>query len=219
MPAENLLELKNICFAADGRTILNNVSLQLRRGELCIVTGPSGCGKSTLLKIAATLLEPSSGEVRLCGEESHTLKPEEYRKRVSYCFQTPVLFGRTVMDNLAFPYQIRGQRPDEEKIRQGLRRLQLEAGILPKPVDELSGGEKQRVALLRNLQYLPEVLLLDEVTSALDDDNKQLVHQLIDELVREHGLGVLWISHNSDEIRSASNVIHMTPATAEVPHE
>lgn len=219
MPEKTLLELRNIGFIADDHKILDDVSLTLNRGELCIITGPSGCGKSTLLKIAATLLEPTSGTVILSGAESQTLKPEEYRKRVSYCFQTPLLFGSTVMDNLAFPYLIRGQRADEEKIRQGLRRLHLDAGIVYKPIDELSGGEKQRVALLRNLQYLPEVLLLDEVTSALDDDNKQIVHQLIDELVQEHQLGVLWISHNSDEIHSASHVFHMQPVAAEAAHE
>lgn len=206
---ENLLELRNICFSVDQQIIIDNLSLTLQPNEFKVITGPSGCGKSTLLKIIASLFPPSSGDIFLYGKNIITIKPEEYRQKVSYCFQTPVLFGETVSDNLRFPYQIRGDKVDNEKIKKGLLQFDLPLHILDKKIDELSGGEKQRVALLRNLQYQPEILLLDEITSALDDKNKEIVHQVIDDLINSSGIAVLWVTHNSDEIRQSHNLLRM----------
>ncbi|HCU15370.1 ATP-binding component of an ABC superfamily transporter [Hafnia paralvei ATCC 29927] len=206
---ENLLELRNICFSVDQQIIIDNLSLTLQPNEFKVITGPSGCGKSTLLKIIASLFPPSSGDIFLHGKNIITIKPEEYRQKVSYCFQTPVLFGEIVSDNLRFPYQIRGDKVDNEKIKKGLLQFDLPLHILDKKIDELSGGEKQRVALLRNLQYQPEILLLDEITSALDDKNKEIVHQVIDDLIKSSGIAVLWVTHNSDEIRQSHNLLRM----------
>ena len=207
---ENLLELRNICFSADQQIIIDNLSLTLQPKELKVITGPSGCGKSTLLKIIASLFPPTSGDIFLKGKNILTLKPEAYRQQVSYCFQTPILFGDTVKDNLQFPYKIRGDKVDLEKIKRGLLQFDLPLHSLDKKIDDLSGGEKQRVALLRNIQYLPEILLLDEITSALDDKNKQIVHQVIDDLIIHAGIAVLWVTHNSDEISQSHNLLRMT---------
>jgi ABC-type iron transport system FetAB ATPase subunit len=87
-------------------TILNNINFQLRAGEFKLITGPSGCGKSTLLKIIASLLSPTSGRL-FSPKDIATLSPETYRQQVSYCAQTPALFGDSVYDNLVFPWQIR----------------------------------------------------------------------------------------------------------------
>lgn len=207
---ENLLELRNICFSADQQIIIDNLSLTLQPNEFKVITGPSGCGKSTLLKIIASLFPPTSGDIFLKGKNILTLKPETYRQQVSYCFQTPVLFGDTVSDNLQFPYKIRGDKVDLEKIKRGLLQFDLPLHTLDKKIDDLSGGEKQRVALLRNIQYLPEILLLDEITSALDDKNKEIVHQVIDDLITHAGIAVLWVTHNSDEISQSHNLLRMT---------
>ncbi|WP_459617704.1 ATP-binding cassette domain-containing protein, partial [Enterobacter hormaechei] len=83
---------------------------------------------------------------------------------VSYCAQTPALFGDTVYDNLIFPWQIRDKRPEPEVFLEDLARFELPESILKKGINELSGGEKQRVSLIRNLQFLPKILLLDEIT-------------------------------------------------------
>ncbi|BAN96156.1 hypothetical protein E05_13900 [Plautia stali symbiont] len=90
--------------------------------------------------------------------------------------------------------------------------------MLDKNVAELSGGEKQRVALLRNLQFLPQILLLDEVTSALEESNKQRVNQLIASLVAEKGLAVIRISHYVQEIDSAERILRLTPTAAGEQH-
>ncbi|KAB8306639.1 iron ABC transporter ATP-binding protein FetA [Erwinia endophytica] len=202
-----LLDVQDICFAQDGTLLLAPVSLTLNIGEFILLTGPSGSGKSTLLKIIASLLEPSGGEVIFKGQPVSSIKPESYRQQVSWCVQTPALFGDTVYDNLALPWKIRQKKVDVAVLKHWLKQVNLPETMLDKKIEQLSGGEKQRVALLRNLQFLPDVLLLDEITSALDAENKQLIHQLIAGLVKEQGVAVLWISHDSAEMSQAPRVI------------
>lgn len=104
MPENSLLlQLHNVGYLAGDTKILNNINFSLRAGEFKLITGPSGCGKSTLLKIVASLISPTSGTLLFEGEDVSTLKPEIYRQQVSYCAQTPTLFGDTVYDNLIFP--------------------------------------------------------------------------------------------------------------------
>lgn len=205
--SNELLVLEGIHYQIDEQVILDAVSFTLKSGEFKFITGPSGCGKSTLLKIVSSLLSPTRGNIIFNGKNIDDVAPEEYRKQVSYCFQTPALFGDTVYDNLALPYQIRKLKPDEKKIRQDLTLLALPDSMLKKGINELSGGEKQRISLIRNLQFMPKVLLLDEITSALDEDNKRNVNELIRRLVAEQGLGVLWVTHDKDEIAHADEVI------------
>lgn len=215
-----LLQLQNVSFSLNNCTLLEPISFDLNPSEFTLLTGPSGSGKSTLLKIIASLQTQTGGTIHFKGEDIARLKPETYRQQVSYCFQTPTLFGETVQDNLALPYQIRGKKMDIETVKQWLRRVNLSADILEKRTQELSGGEKQRVSLLRNLQFLPDVLLLDEITSALDEENKQNINQIIAGLVKEQQLAVLWVSHDQNEIRHAQNVITLTRhANESVTHE
>lgn len=201
-----------------GKTLLAPVSFELHKGEFLWLTGPSGAGKTTLLKIIASLLDASGGEVRFNGQPMVELKPEQYRQQVSYVFQTPQLFGRTVYDNLVLPYQIRQQPADRQHLGAELERLGLSSEMLDTPIDQLSGGEKQRVALLRNVQFPPEILLLDEISSALDDANKQRVAQLIDLLVAR-GSAAIWISHDSAETGDGRRRLRLSPPTTERQHE
>ncbi len=205
--SNEILVLDGIHYQIDDQVILDAVSFTLKSGEFKLITGPSGCGKSTLLKIVSSLLSPTRGNIIFDGQNIDDMIPEEYRKQVSYCFQTPSLFGETVYDNLALPYQIRKLKPDEQKMRQDLTHFALPDSILQKGINELSGGEKQRVSLIRNLQFMPKVLLLDEITSALDEENKRNVNELIHRLVAERSLAVLWVTHDKDEIAHADDVI------------
>ena len=213
----DLLRLNDVAFTLNDTPLLEPVSLTLNPGEFTLLTGPSGSGKSTLLKIIASLLNPTGGSIYFKGEDISRIKPEVYRQRVSYCFQTPSLFGETVLDNLALPYQIRQKKVDEALLRAWLKRVHLSEDMLTKNIQELSGGEKQRVALLRNLQFLPDVLVLDEITSALDVDNKENINSIIASQTEQKQLAVLWVSHDQNEIRHAKNVItlsHPSPENA-----
>ncbi|AFH95624.1 TPA: iron ABC transporter ATP-binding protein FetA [Providencia stuartii] len=202
-----LLQLENIGYVIDNKTILDKVQFDLSAGEFKLITGPSGCGKSTLLKIISSLLSPTSGQIIFNGNDYSTIPPEEYRQQVSYCTQTPSLFGATVYDNLFFPYQIRKLPFNKDKIYKDLGYFSLPDSILEKGINELSGGEKQRISLIRNLQFLPKILLLDEITSALDEANKVKVNELIHQLATQQNIAILWVTHDQDEIAHADDII------------
>ena len=198
-----LLQLQNVGYLAGDAKILNNINFSLRAGEFKLITGPSGCGKSTLLKIVASLISPTSGTLLFEGEDVSTLKPEIYRQQVSYCAQTPTLFGDTVYDNLIFPWQIRNRQPDPAIFLDFLERFALPDSILTKN-------------MIRNLQFMPKVLLLDEITSALDESNKHNVNEMIHRYVREQNIAVLWVTHDKDEINHADKVITLQPHAGEM---
>ncbi|MBX8462194.1 iron ABC transporter ATP-binding protein FetA [Enterobacter sp. RIT637] len=206
-----LLQIRDVGFKVGENTLLKNVNFCLSPGEFKLITGPSGCGKSTLLKIVASLLSPTEGTIIFDGKNITTLSPESYRQQVSYCVQTPTLFGDTVYDNLIFPWQIRSKNPEPDKFIADLARFGLPQDTLTKSINALSGGEKQRVSLIRNLQFLPKVLLLDEITSALDDANKRNVNEIIHRYAREQNIAVLWVTHDSNEITHADDVITLQP--------
>jgi len=214
-----LLDVQDVAFSVGDRQLLKPVSLQLYQGDCVLLTGPSGSGKSTFLKILASLITPTSGQLFFRNSEITTLKAEAYRQQVSYCFQTPQLFGQTVYDNLALPWQIRRQKPQRDKLVAALESVNLSPDMLNKPVEQLSGGEKQRVGLLRNLQFMPEVLLLDEVTSALDEDNRLSVLSLINRISAEEKVAVVRISHDVNDIQQAEQVLRLEPPEKENKRE
>ncbi|NEG68697.1 iron ABC transporter ATP-binding protein FetA (plasmid) [Pantoea agglomerans] len=214
-----LLDVKDVAFSVGDRQLLKPVSLQLYQGDYVLLTGPSGSGKSTFLKILASLITPTSGQIFFRNSEITTLKAEDYRQQVSYCFQTPQLFGQTVYDNLALPWQIRRQKPQRDKLVAALESVNLSPDMLNKPVEQLSGGEKQRVGLLRNLQFMPEVLLLDEVTSALDEENRLSVLSLINRISAEEKVAVVRISHDVNDIQQAEQVLRLEPPEKENKRE
>jgi putative ABC transport system ATP-binding protein len=219
---KELLQLRQVGFHAGDNEILRDVSFSLNPGEFKLITGPSGCGKSTLLKIVASLLSPTAGDIFFDGQNINALSPEAYRQQVSYSTQTPSLFGATVYDNLIFPWQVRNKVPDPTRFIDDLARFGLAEETLEKSISELSGGEKQRVSLIRNLQFMPKVLLLDEITSALDESNKKNVNELIHGYVKAQQVAVLWVTHDTDEIRHADDVITLPVRTGvqkEVSHE
>lgn len=207
MESNAILQLTGVGYRIGERQVLNDINFSIAPGEFKLITGPSGCGKSTLLKIIASLLSPSEGTIQFKGQDYTSLSPEQYRQQVSYCAQTPALFGETVYDNLIFPWQIRDKRTEPDTFLGFLTRFGLPEETLSKSINDLSGGEKQRISLIRNLQFLPDVLLLDEITSALDEENKHNVNDIIHRYVREKNIAVLWVTHDKDEIEHADDVI------------
>lgn len=214
-----LLDVQDVAFSVGDRQLLRPVSLQLHQGDSVLLTGPSGSGKSTFLKILASLITPISGRILFRSSDITTLKAEEYRQQVSYCFQTPQLFGQTVYDNLVLPWQIRRLKPQQDKMVASLESVNLSPDMMNKPVEQLSGGEKQRVGLLRNLQFMPQVLLLDEVTSALDEENRLAVLSLINRISAEEKVAVVRISHDVNDIQQAEQVLRLEPPEKENARE
>lgn len=202
----SLVDFQNVTYVNDNKIILKNISVNVNSGDFISVVGPSGSGKSTFLKLCAQLISPTEGDIVYKSKSYVEYSPVEWRKSIGYCFQTPYLFGDTVMDNLKFPYSIRSKKIDLKRVEELFSIFKLKSDCLDNKVKNLSGGEKQRIALIRTLLFKPEILLLDEVTSALDVDNTLIVEKVIQSL-NEEGITILWITHNPVQSKKYSNKV------------
>jgi putative ABC transport system ATP-binding protein len=176
------------------KTIVDAVTLQIARGEMIALIGPSGAGKTSLLRLLNRLDEPTGGTVYLEERDYRTIRPRELRQRVGLMLQTPHLFAGSVADNIRFGPRQRGTELPDAEIDALLEQVAL-AGYAGQDVQHLSGGEAQRVSLVRTLANKPQVLLLDEPTAALDDAAEHAVEQLICDLIRQHQMACLLITH------------------------
>lgn len=174
------------------------VNLQVRRGDVLAVVGPSGAGKSSFLRLLNRLDEPTAGTVFLEGQDYREIPPRELRRRVGMVMQQAYLFPGTVAENLRFGPQQRGESLSDDRLAQLLSRVGLE-GYQARNVSRLSGGEAQRVSLARTLANRPEVLLLDEPTSSLDDASEQDVEDLIRQILSDGNLTCLIVTHDMDQ--------------------
>ncbi|MCL1632021.1 ATP-binding cassette domain-containing protein [Sporolactobacillus sp. CPB3-1] len=202
----SLLEFNHVFFKNGDKTILRDLSVSIDAGDFVSIVGPSGSGKSTFLKLCCHLISPTGGTLTFHGQAIETIEATTLRKKIAYCFQTPYLFGERVLDNIAFPYVIRNTSVDHARVEALFSSFQMTTEYLQKDIKNLSGGEKQRIALIRSLLFTPEILLLDEVTSALDVTNTAIVEQVIASL-HDKGMTVLWITHNPEQSRRHANKV------------
>ena len=192
--------------------VLKGISFEVDRGEVVAIVGPSGSGKSTVLRALMGLTPITAGSVRIDGNSidySNRSSVREARDRMAIVFQQYNLFqNMTVMRNLTLaPIKIkkRGRRDVEQEARELLALVGLAHKIDSFP-DELSGGEQQRVAIARALALRPEILLLDEVTSALDPE---LVNEVLDSIRRlaSEGMTMIIVSHEMAFVREVSSTV------------
>jgi putative ABC transport system ATP-binding protein len=199
------LELKNVSKAVFRKVkntrvrtqILNNLDLNVNKGELVTIMGTSGSGKSTLLRLINRLSEIDSGIIMLNGNDIRSHVPMELRRKIGMVFQVPVVFKGSVRNNLAFGMNLWGENT-------GIETLSRDAGIpedlLDADAGQLSIGEKQRVCIARALANQPEVLLLDEPTSSLDAVSAQRIEKLLLDLQKERDLTILWVTHEKEQV-------------------
>ncbi len=180
--------------------IVNDISLEVERGELLGLVGPSGSGKSSLLRLLNRLDEPTSGTVFLEDQDYRQISPRELRRRIGMVTQRPFLFSGDVAANLRFGPAQRGETLAGNEIAGLLQRVGL-AGFAARNVANLSGGEQQRVSLARALANQPEILLLDEPTSALDEHAKTGIEDLIHHLVSANGYTFVLVTHDREQAR------------------
>lgn len=202
-----LIRFKNVGLTKKGQSLLQNVSFEVRQGEFVGIAGPSGSGKTSLLRIINLLHSPTEGTVLYKGKDIMSYNPIQLRREVGYVLQKPYLFEGTVRDNLEYPYLIWKQKPNEAEITTYLAKVNLATAIFSKHSNEMSGGEQQRVAFVRSLLAKPEVLLLDEISAALDEENTLILEQLIKEEREARNVTVLFISHNTDQLRRLAQKI------------
>ena len=193
-------QLQDLRFNLDGKRQLK-VNLSLSQGQMLQITGRSGGGKTTLLRVIALLTARMSGEIFLNGRESRAIHPWEWRRQVCYLAQKPTMLPGTVEDNLALPMKLKIAGKNQyqcDKCAQMLEKLGLEGDILKKDASVISGGEASRVALVRALQSQPKVILADEITAPLDEENARLVVIMLTEWVKGQNRGLIFIAHQAE---------------------
>lgn len=206
MIVENIFEVQDLSYQVGDKKILKHISVEIKKGKYLTIVGSSGSGKSTFMRILASMISPTSGKISFEGKPIESYEPTKYRQKVSYAFQQPTLFGKSVRDNLTFPFEVRNKTFDEAKVKKYLKMVNLDESYLDKNVNDVSGGEKQRIALLRNLIFPPEVLITDEVTAGLDVENKNIVHSMLTNF-NEQGLTILRVTHDESEIEASHDKI------------
>ncbi|BDG60998.1 ABC transporter ATP-binding protein [Caldinitratiruptor microaerophilus] len=194
----------------NGVAVLDGVSFTLNRGEVLAIVGPSGAGKTTLLHLVNRLLEADGGEVRVGGRRVRDWPPPALRRHAGLVFQSAPMLPGTVFDNLEAPLRLAGRALSRAEAARWLEAVELDPALLEQDAATLSSGQKQRVALLRTLATEPAVLLVDEVTSALDMASARVVESLVLDRVRTRGLSVLWVTHDEAQARRvAHRVLHL----------
>jgi len=201
------LEAVDVTVLYDGHAVLQDFSMSLGAGETALLTGPSGCGKSTVLRCLLGFVAPETGSVRLGGEPLTAETVWHLRRRLAYVGQEPELGAGTVSEVLERPFHYRanaGLRDNLKRVGALFERFALGRALLDKEAGDLSGGEKQRVALIAAILLDRPIFLLDEVTSALDRAGKENV---ADYFRSRDDATVLLVAHDPELFPFADRVV------------
>ena len=197
-----MIEFDHISKIIGTRTIVDDVSLRIERGQFCALVGPSGSGKSTSLRMVNRLIEPSEGMIRIDGEDIATQPAEALRRRLGYAIQSTGLFPHwTIADNIAtVPRLLKWPESRvQARIDALLELVQLDTASRRKYPHQLSGGQQQRVGVARALAADPEILLMDEPFGALDPITRQALRQELARIHKATGKTILFVTHDIDE--------------------
>lgn len=210
-----MIQLENITKSFGSLQVLRGIDLQIEKGEVVSIVGPSGAGKTTLLQIMGTLDAPDTGMVRIDGTEVGRMKEKELsafrNRRIGFVFQFHQLLPEfTALENVMIPALIAGlgRREAQSSALEMLNLLGMADRASHKP-SELSGGEKQRVAVARALINHPAVVLADEPSGSLDTHNKAELHQLFFDLRDRLGQTFVIVTHDESLARITDRTIHL----------
>ena len=210
-----MIEIKNIHKSFGSLHVLKRVDLKVDKSEIVAIIGKSGAGKTTLLQIIGTLDRPDEGKVLIDGIDVFGLRDKELaqwrNKHIGFIFQFHQLLPEfTALENVMIPGMIAGEKNSviRERAEQLLCELGLKDRMSHKP-NELSGGEKQRVAAARALMMSPSVILADEPSGSLDEANKLELHRLLIEMRDKYQQTIIIVTHDKDLARIADRVVEM----------
>lgn len=221
MDGPDALAIDDLTVRMDGQTVLKDFSLSVPAGRKVLLTGPSGCGKSTVLRCLLGFVTPQAGSVHIAGERLTAESVWRLRRRLAYVGQEPDLGSGLVRDILQQPFHYRANAA----LRDNLRRVPdlfdafgLARALLDKNIGDLSGGEKQRVALICALLLDRRIFLLDEVTSALDPASKRRV---LDYFQSRTEATTLFVAHDAEWFSFVDQVVqmHQSQSTGEHGHD
>ncbi len=210
-----MIEIKGIRKSFGTLEVLKGVDLSVEKGEILSIIGKSGAGKTTLLQIIGTLDRPDAGSVVIDGVEVFALKDKEladFRNRhIGFIFQFHQLLPEfNALENVMMPALIARvpEKEAEQRARQLLSELGMAERLTHKP-NQLSGGEKQRVAAARAMMMSPDVILADEPSGSLDESNKKELHKLLMQMREQYGLTIIIVTHDKELAEISDRVIEM----------
>ena len=210
-----MIEVKNIHKSFGTLEVLKGVDLTVEKGEIVSIIGKSGAGKTTLLQIIGTLDKPDAGQVVIDGVDVFALKEKEladFRNRhIGFIFQFHQLLPEfNALENVMMPAMIArmSEKEAEQRAVQLLTELGMAERLTHKP-NELSGGEKQRVAAARAMMMSPDVILADEPSGSLDESNKKELHKLLLQMREQYGQTIIIVTHDKELAEISDRVIEM----------
>ena len=204
----SLIAIHNLLIQRNGRDVLKVRSLEIKHGETLALVGPNGAGKCTLLLALAHLIQPKSGEILFKEKPVSQMNVLEYRRKISFVFQDPLLMDMSVEKNIALGLKFRGI--DRDKVRTQVNRWSKAMGIeslLGRRAAQLSGGEAQRVSLARAFVLDPELLLMDEPFSAVDPPTRAQLLKDLSSLLSQNQRTTVIVTHNLAEAAQVGNRI------------
>ena len=216
-----MIEVKDIHKSFGTLEVLKGVNLRVKQGEIVAIVGKSGAGKTTLLQLIGTLDRPTNGQVLIDGTDVFTLNDTQLaafrNKHIGFIFQFHQLLPEfTALENVCIPAMIAREKVADyqPRAKQLLTDLGLADRMEHKP-NELSGGEKQRVAAARALMMKPSIILADEPTGSLDEKNKRELSELLLHLREQYGQTILLVTHDKDLATMADRVIELKDGVIE----
>ncbi|MFB1050176.1 ATP-binding cassette domain-containing protein [Paraliobacillus sp. JSM ZJ581] len=201
------ISCNHVSYKKEKEHILTNISGEINKGTITTFVGPSGAGKTTFFKLLNGLLTPSEGSIQINGKQIEHYSPVYLRKTVGIALQEATMTNATVRENLMLPFQLSNKNFNDSLASQLLNQVGLPEDILRKHINDLSGGQRQKLSIARTLVNEPSILLLDEITSSLDRQSQVSIESLIKKINRTYGTTILWITHN---LQQAMTVGHDT---------
>ncbi len=202
---EPALHFHEVDYSVDDIHILKKITGSFPKGKITTLVGPSGAGKTTLLKLCNGLISPTSGNILIHNKPISTYEPIHLRRHVGIALQSAPMIKGTVFQNLALPMELQGKQLAEQDAIDILEDVGLDQHFLHRKTDDLSGGQRQKVSIARTLINRSEILLLDEITSALDRTSLREIEELIVKINRKYGVTIIWITHNLEQAISIGN--------------
>ncbi|HWO75726.1 MAG TPA: phosphate ABC transporter ATP-binding protein [Bacillus sp. (in: firmicutes)] len=199
------IHFNHVYLLIDNKAILKNITGSFPEGKIITLVGPSGAGKSTLLKLCNGLLSPDRGEIYIQEKLIEQYEPVELRRLVGIALQSAPMIPGTVQDNLALPLTLQGKQLPDHQANELLDDVGLDSSFLHRNVKDLSGGQRQKVSIARTLVNLPQILLLDEITSSLDRTSQQEIEELIVKINQKYNTTIIWITHNLRQAITVGN--------------
>jgi len=209
----SIIELKGVRKIYGDKIVLDNINLEVNKGDFITLIGPSGCGKTTILKLINGMIEPTEGEIVVYGKSISNTNIIELRRKIGYVIQNVALFPHmTIEENIGYVMKLKkeGQDAIQKRAKELIQLVNLDESYLKKHPYQLSGGEKQRIGVARALATDPDIILMDEPFGAVDEINRKILQDELIGIYQKLKKTVIFVTHDIEEaMRLGTTIVLM----------